>query len=462
MLADVPVGDDAADLLGYGDIADGLARLIEGEDTATPLTIAVSAPWGAGKTSLLRLVEDRVVRQRADRGVAPAIVVWFNAWMHDGAPSLSAAMAADVARHATRCRSFWMRLWHPLPASMLSPQERARRRFWLAAVALLLAVAIYPLVSFLVGPKQADETKVRATFGASAVAWFALFWGISVLCPRVQRSVAAVAAFVDDPRSAAATGSMTEVSAQLGELIREAQDGIRRAWGTEQQPRFVVIVDDLERCQPSKAVDVCEVAAQLLDHPGVITVLIGDLRIIAASAELKYRDAADKFSKDADFEVGGWGRAYLQKVVQFVLELPPVSQERLRGLRSALATGPAFASRADCSTRKPPLGRRLQSAGRNPLTAMALAPLTVTTLILLTMASFHPTGGHVVVPIILGIFGVCAMGALASLAWEDHRDRKIKNLRDELSRLVNDVILDVRTQPDGPPASADLEAEVIR
>lgn len=68
-LADAPVDNDAADRFGYGDIADGLARLIDGEETATPLTIAVSAPWGAGKTSLLRLVENRVVRQRVEQTV---------------------------------------------------------------------------------------------------------------------------------------------------------------------------------------------------------------------------------------------------------------------------------------------------------------------------------------------------------------------------------------------------------
>ena len=151
-LADAPVHDDAADRLGYGDIADGLARLIDGEETATPLTIALSAPWGAGKTSLLRLVEDRVVRQRVDRHEAPTIMVWFNAWMHDAAPNLSGALAADIARHATRCRDRWTRLRHPLPSSMLSPKERARRRFWLGAVALITSIALYLLVSLLIVP----------------------------------------------------------------------------------------------------------------------------------------------------------------------------------------------------------------------------------------------------------------------------------------------------------------------
>jgi hypothetical protein len=54
--------------------------------------------------------------------------------MHDAAPSLGAALAADVARHANRCWDPLIRLWHPLPTSMLSPQERTRRKVWLGVV----------------------------------------------------------------------------------------------------------------------------------------------------------------------------------------------------------------------------------------------------------------------------------------------------------------------------------------
>jgi KAP-like P-loop domain-containing protein len=448
-LADAPVDDDAADRFGYRDIADGLARLIDGGETATPLTIAVSAPWGAGKTSLLRLVESRVVRQPVAQHEAPAIVVWFNAWMHDAAPNLSAALAADIARHATRCRDPWTRLWYPLPSSMLSPQERARRRFWLGVVALGVAVAIYPLVSFLVGPSHSDINEVRAAFGASAVGWFALLWGISALWPRVQRSVAAVAAFVDDPRSAAATGSMTEVSAQLGQLIREAQDGVQRAWRAPRRPRFVVVVDDLERCQPPKAADMCEVAAQLLDHPDVITVLVGDQRIIAASAELKYRDAVDLFSKEADFAEEGFGRFFLQKVVQFELELPPISENRLREMaRSAPASGSLYGSGADRSTPMPSLLRRLL---RSPGTiAFAVVPVLV---ILLLCVIFVPGDRGALLAALLGTAGACIIGIPATITVLGYRRRRIEQFRAEVNGLVDNVISDVLSDPEAPKRS---------
>jgi hypothetical protein len=453
-LADTPVDDDLADRLGYKDIADGLALLVAGKETATPLTIAVSAPWGAGKTSLLRLVENRVVQQQVARRAAPAIVVWFNAWMHDAAPNLSAALAADIARHATRCRDPLIRLWHPLPSSMLSPKERARRRFWLGVVAIVSALAIYPIVSSLIGPKPADVTKVRAAFGASAVGWFALLWGVSVLWPRVQRSVAAVAAFVEDPRAAAATGSMTEVAAQLGELIQEAREGVRVAWNARELPRFVVVVDDLERCQLQKAVDVCEVAAQLLDQPGVITVLVGDLRVIAASAELKYQAAAEQFGKDPEFAAAGLGRFFLQKVVQFELELPPVPRSQLRQLaRSA----PVTASIHGSATNRPTPIKSSAARWAGPAWLVLLVGL----ILVPGLVAGGLRSGLAPVLIVVGI--ACGGGVLgASLfALAGYRNRRIVELRDEVDRLVDNITSQVVAQRGFTADGAELETEVL-
>jgi hypothetical protein len=47
MLADAPVDDDLTDRFGYGDIADGLARLIEGEETAGPADDRGERPVGS-------------------------------------------------------------------------------------------------------------------------------------------------------------------------------------------------------------------------------------------------------------------------------------------------------------------------------------------------------------------------------------------------------------------------------
>jgi KAP family P-loop domain len=455
MLADAPVDDDLTDRFGYRDIADGLARLIEGEETATPLTIAVSAPWGAGKTSLLNLVENRVVRQRKERGEAPTIVVWFNAWMHDAAPSLSAALAADVARHATRCRDPLIRLWHPLPTSMLSPQERTWRKMWLAGVALVIAVGVYFLAHGLIGPSLTEVAKVQAALGASVAGWFVVAWGLSFLWPRVHKSVAAVAAFVDDPRTAAATGSMSQVAAQLGELIDEARDGVRRAWHAKERPRFVVVVEDLERCQLPRAVDVCEVVAQLLDHPGVITVLVGDLRVIAVSAEVKYKDAAERFGQDPDFAADGLGRFFLQKVVQFELELPPIPQWRLREL--ARSAPPTASIHGEVSHRTP-MPSLLRRSSRSLLTLAVLLMAGIAGPVFLLLGrgfSGFPS-------LLLQVSGTALVPPMAYLGWTVAYQRRVTALRVEVGRLVDGIISDVLADSTAAPDSAEVEQQVLR
>jgi KAP family P-loop domain len=81
----------------------------------------------------------------------------------------------------------------------------------------------------------------------------------------------------------------------------------------------VIFVDDLERCPGAKALDVCEVAAQLLAHGDVVTVLVADLDVIAAAAAERYPWRAGAEQPDR------LGERYLHKVVQVRFNLPPLT-----------------------------------------------------------------------------------------------------------------------------------------
>jgi predicted KAP-like P-loop ATPase len=83
LLSDKPLDDATDDRLHFAAYADALADLLDNPETDTPLTIAINAQWGAGKTSLAKLVEQRLEQRAGQRSQAPAIVCWFNAWSHD-------------------------------------------------------------------------------------------------------------------------------------------------------------------------------------------------------------------------------------------------------------------------------------------------------------------------------------------------------------------------------------------
>ncbi|GAA5191530.1 hypothetical protein GCM10023322_49070 [Rugosimonospora acidiphila] len=59
------------DELDYAPYATAIAEFIQHEDTRPPLTIGVKAPWGAGKTSLMRMIQDRLDPPKAGTASAP-------------------------------------------------------------------------------------------------------------------------------------------------------------------------------------------------------------------------------------------------------------------------------------------------------------------------------------------------------------------------------------------------------
>ncbi|HEX5610496.1 MAG TPA: P-loop NTPase fold protein [Solirubrobacterales bacterium] len=311
--SDAPITDAEDDYFGFATFATALAEIIDNEETGTPLTIALSAPWGAGKTSVARMIERDLAKRVADRkGDSQRIICQFNAWEHDDAPHLGAALAASVARVANRRRRWWRRLVEPLPAAMLEPKQRWGRVLLLgifAAALTAVLVAITPtrhLAEDFLKPKEA------------AAGIFGLLWLGSLLWGVLYKAGRNATRFIDNPGSEAARGAMAEVRGQLGKLIKQATRG----------GRLVIFVDDLERCRPARAVEVFEVASQLLSHKGVVTILLADMRSLEEAAKAAYQDDAGG-SGDP-----GIGRRYLEKLVQLELQLPPPAVEDMKLLLS--------------------------------------------------------------------------------------------------------------------------------
>lgn len=314
LVTDAPLADPAADRFGFREFAGALTLIVDHDDTSTPLTIAVSAPWGGGKSSLghmvQRMLEERVRNRGGDD---PRLVCWFNAWDHDDAPHLGAALAASVARAAERNRHWWRRALLPLPSAMLQPGERSRQTLLIALVSGLLGLLVALILpSSVLTDSIVGDSRPAAGAGALGVLFFAL-----IVARRMFTTARAAARFLDDPRSAAASGSMSEVKAQFGRLIRHATH----------KGRLVIIVDDLERCSAERALEVCQVASQLLAQPGVVTILLADMEPIARSAGLRY---AASFPAAQQVDPEEIGRRYLAKIVQLEIALPPPVPEDMR------------------------------------------------------------------------------------------------------------------------------------
>jgi hypothetical protein len=342
--ADRPVVDTAHDAYGFQDYATQFALLINDPKTDTPLTVALSGPWGSGKTSLAHLIQDSLETDNIWQVFwdEKPVVCWFNAWMHGDAPSLGAALAASVTRRVSKSRRLYLRWLSPLPSVLLSPEQRAWRPVWTAIIAA--SAAFLALMGFL---------WIFPQFRPASGALGHLFghWRLLTVYAAVPTAIAflrqagkisdSVGAFIDAPRSAAAQGTLAEVAEQLETVMYQAQRRWRipwqKRWRGHAKRRIIIFVDDLERCSGGKALDMCEVVSQLLGHDNVVTVLIADLDLLEAAAEVRYNPVPgappDQYSNI--------GQEYLHKLIQLRFNLPPVDRNAVATALGLIGQGAA-------------------------------------------------------------------------------------------------------------------------
>jgi len=101
LLTDLPInepGSSAKDGLNFEEYATVLSRVAE--NTSGPFTIGIFGDWGTGKTSLMRLIEEKLISK--DK----IIPVWFNAWRYEKEDEPLFPLVATIIRHIEKNSSF--------------------------------------------------------------------------------------------------------------------------------------------------------------------------------------------------------------------------------------------------------------------------------------------------------------------------------------------------------------------
>jgi hypothetical protein len=463
-LSDAPSGTTKQDHLGFGPYAEALAFLIDWKSSKPPLTMAINGPWGVGKTSLARLVQEQL-KTHGDWD-DDHIICEFSAWKHDDAPNLGAAFAAKVAQSASEERRWWRRLIQPLPSRMLTPEQRWRRQLYiiLASFAVTLGLVLGPdtreIITAAVQPTGTHWINAERAAHGFGLTLIIILAALAFIYPKIFSGTQAVARFINDPKSEAARGSIDSVTKQLGSLISSATRGNRR---------FVVFVEDLDRCRPPRAVDVCEVVAQLLYHDDVVTVLVGDMDTIARSAAIKYR-ALELPTPGTDMAAyEEYGRSYMEKLVQLQFDLPQPPVEQLKELRKLLSSDngeSAMQSSGFGAALRRPLKsgfRRALKIGGYALIVAAAVAVTAVAYYSLTHLLTHARLLGINVQVILVIVGagLAALMGVSPIA-DILRQERRRRTRNEIDRDLLAGQYSGKTIFQAAEALSESEREIVR
>jgi photosystem II stability/assembly factor-like uncharacterized protein len=93
MVSDRPLGLDDPDPLDFKTIARGLSRFLRNKNTRPPLTIAVTGEWGSGKSTLMNMLREDLMKW----GFRP---IWFNAWHHQTEEHFLASLLENIRKQA--------------------------------------------------------------------------------------------------------------------------------------------------------------------------------------------------------------------------------------------------------------------------------------------------------------------------------------------------------------------------
>ena len=287
-LIDKPISDSKEDLLGFNALSITLADIILAQANRSTFAIGIDGPWGSGKSSILRLLRKELVNRKShnDNDGVGLIVVQFAPWLISNQTALIAEFfkelekAIDVAsRRTSLVHSFrnWSALhkWIALRKRSMGKNFRSARKAMhrfagLTALASTAAAAIDP------------------TFG-SALTTSAI--------NRFRREIW--------PSSR----SLEALKSQLDDYLGQIADA-------DKTFRILVIIDDLDRLDPKDALEVLRLVKGVANFPAVSYLLAYDRKSLASAI------SRSELIEDGD--------AYLEKIVQFSFNVPPLEPFQLR------------------------------------------------------------------------------------------------------------------------------------
>ena len=90
----IHIAQQPDDLFEYSIYVDALVDIVTQLQTKDrPFVVGVYGPWGSGKTSLMRMIEDKLKKEHEYP------VIWFNAWKYDKEDELWAAFLQTILSH---------------------------------------------------------------------------------------------------------------------------------------------------------------------------------------------------------------------------------------------------------------------------------------------------------------------------------------------------------------------------
>jgi len=277
------------DYLNFGEVSQ-LAVDILTADNMLPVSVGVFGNWGAGKSSLLKLIEEKL-----DQDEEKWIVIKFDAWLYQGYDDARAALLEIIATELIR-------------AAEGNESLATKTKNLLARVDGFRAMGLV-----------AEGTALLAGIPTGGI---------------LARSVDAFGSATDGIQNQEEFRKLgdtaKEAKGKTGGLLKPAEkksppqqiNAFRDEYGeilAELGKPLVVVIDNLDRCLPANAIHTLEAIRLFLFLTNTAFIIAADEEMIRSSVADYFKGASDRHQID-----------YLDKLIQVPIRVPKAGVREIR------------------------------------------------------------------------------------------------------------------------------------
>ena len=288
------------DLLNNEAIATTIIGLLR-EKPDHPVTIGVHGDWGAGKSSVLEMIEAGLADQH------DVLCLKFNGWRFQGFEDAKIALIEGIVTGLVEKRP-------ALKKAAIAVKDVFRRINWLKVAKRAGGLA---LTAFTGIPSPGQ-------IGAIVGSLEALVADPAKLVTKENISTA-----IDEAKAMLKPGESKNVPEEV-EAFRKAFDQLLKDAGIKQ---LVVLIDDLDRCLPDTAIETLEAIRLFVFTAQTAFVIAADEAMIEYAVRKHFPDLPDSTGPR------DYARNYLEKLIQVPFRIPALGETETRVYVTLLLAG---------------------------------------------------------------------------------------------------------------------------
>ena len=265
------------DMLFYSPYAETIVQFAKNENL-TPLTIGLYGSWGAGKSSLLKIIEERLAKE--DR----IVCVSLNAWQFEGYEDAKIAIMESLLKALNENKKF-------LDKAKDSIGNLIKRVNWIKMGKNLAKKGLPYALGALTGNPLPIALNLSADIKDSSKI--------------VDEITKFKNDYIKEPDDSSETENIRKFREEFANMLKKV-DTISN---------LTVIIDDLDRCAPDRIIDTLEAIKLFLSVEKTTFIIAVDQRIIEYAVKAKY-NTIDGYEISSD---------YIEKIIQLPIKIPELS-----------------------------------------------------------------------------------------------------------------------------------------